>query len=290
MSIFVAPYKAGSKSAKRLAEGLDAKRIKKTRSNFVGDSLKTVINWGNSNLSEEALKCRVINHPDAVKIASNKRSFFEHIQEKIYQTGLLVNLPDFTTSKRVAEDWLDYGHTVVERHKLTGNSGDGIKLKSEGDAIEEARLYVRYIPKKSEWRVHVVGDEAILVQRKARKRDVPDSEVNWKVRNHDNGFIFARNEGEAPPSNIIEQAVAVVKACGLDFGAVDLIYNERANIAYVLEVNTACGMEGSTLDDYVEAFKRLLSESEEVEQPTPAQPCFAQSAPRPFPWEGVRIE
>lgn len=281
MAAFIAPYKAGSKSAKRLAEELGIKRIKKTNSAFKGGEDKVVINWGNSKLSEEVLKCRVINDPEKVKVATNKKLFFELIHHKTYSEGLDVNIPGFTTSKRKAQDWLDRGYKIVERHKLTGHSGDGIKIKSEGEAVEDCNLYVQYIPKKSEWRVHVVAGKVILVQRKARKRDVPDEQVNWQVRNHDNGFVFARNEGGEPPRSVTRQAVRVVRACGLDFGAVDLVYNERQETAYVLEVNTACGMEGSTLDDYANAFRQYgLLEPLTEEQPQEVR-GFAPTPPMP---------
>jgi hypothetical protein len=44
----------------------------------------------------------------------------------------------------------------------------------------------------------------------------------------------------------------------LDFGAVDLIWNENQNVVYVLEVNTAPGMEGTTLENYCDAFSNAL--------------------------------
>jgi D-alanine-D-alanine ligase-like ATP-grasp enzyme len=45
-----------------------------------------------------------------------------------------------------------------------------------------------------------------------------------------------------------------VNHLGLDFGAVDMIYNAKRNTYYVLEVNTACGLAGETLNKYVEVF------------------------------------
>jgi D-alanine-D-alanine ligase-like ATP-grasp enzyme len=41
----------------------------------------------------------------------------------------------------------------------------------------------------------------------------------------------------------------------LDFGAVDVIWNEKQQRAYVLEVNTAPGLEGQTVDDYARGIK-----------------------------------
>jgi glutathione synthase/RimK-type ligase-like ATP-grasp enzyme len=42
-------------------------------------------------------------------------------------------------------------------------------------------------------------------------------------------------------------------ALGLDFGAVDIIQDDGGNF-YVLEVNTAPGLEGQTIKSYAEGF------------------------------------
>ncbi len=83
--------------------------------------------------------------------------------------------------------------------------------------------------------------------------------TRWKVRNNANGFIFARN-GDAlgdVPDDVLQQAIDGVTSLGLDFGAADVIYNERSSLAYVLEVNTAPGLEVTTLDNYSAAFNAL---------------------------------
>jgi glutathione synthase/RimK-type ligase-like ATP-grasp enzyme len=97
----------------------------------------------------------------------------------------------------------------------------------------------------------------IAVQRKARRLSVPDSQVNWQVRNLAGGFVFTR-EGFTLPTACETAAHLVVKACGLDFGAVDVIWNETQQKAYVLEINTAPGLEGQTVDDYVTFFKEFV--------------------------------
>ena len=50
-----------------------------------------------------------------------------------------------------------------------------------------------------------------------------------------------------------EEAVLLVGEVE-DFGAFDVIYNQKKNQAFVLECNTAPGIEGTTLDNYVEAI------------------------------------
>ena len=171
----------------------------------------------------------------------------------------VCNVPQYTTEKDIVVDWLLDGSEVVARTVLNGNSGEGIVLLQPGDDIVDAPLYVKYIPKKQEYRVHVFKGECVDVQRKARRRDVEDDKINWKIRNHDNGFIFARGENLGDvPEDVIKQAVDCVNGCGLDFGAVDVIYNDKMQKAFVLEVNSAPGLTGATLDGYVERFKEMM--------------------------------
>lgn len=249
MPVYVYPYKQGSASARLLAENIGAKRIKREGSRFKGSPDKIVINWGCSELPEEVLKCQVINHPDKLSNATNKLKFFQEVENQ-------VNIPRYTTDIAEAREWLGGGKTVVERHKLTGNSGEGIRLVEPDGELQQAPLYVQYVPKREEFRIHVMKGKVVDVQRKARRRDVEDDEVNWKIRNHDNGFIFQRNDVLCP-EEVTNQAVLACEAVGLDFGAVDIIYNERQGKAYVLEVNCAPGLTGSTLDGYTERMLRI---------------------------------
>lgn len=252
MNIF--PYKLGSESAKLIAEGLGIKRLKKEGSKFKGAPNKLVINWGNSSIPAEIAKCRVLNDPVAVSKASNKLSFFKTMAEH----G--VRVPRFTEALLEVHQLLEEGKTVVARTILNGHSGAGIVLIDNAEDIVEAPLYVEYIPKKQEYRVHVCNGEVVDVQRKARRKDVEDDQVNWKIRNHANGFIFARGAdvlGDVP-DDVEAQGKIAVLACGLDFGAADVVYNDKQKKAYVLEVNTAPGVTGETLEGYVKRFREYM--------------------------------
>ena len=274
--MYILPYKMASASAKALADELGIRRIRSEGSRFRGKEDKVVINWGCSEVSEEVSKCTIINPPHKVALASDKLKFFQQVidyNDELYDSdddvnySDLVNIPDFTSSFRVAKSWVCAGRVVVERHKLTGNSGEGIRISECVEDLQEAPLYVQYIPKKQEYRVHVAGGRVVDLQRKARRHDVPDEDINWRVRNHDNGFIFQRNDLAVPPQ-VSEQAIAACKTCELDFGAVDIIYNERQQKAYVLEINTAPGLTGQTLEGYVNRFKNWGVPAEDA-QPAP---------------------
>ena len=244
-------YKNSSGGAKALSEALGIKRIKHEGSRYrpkVGDK---IINWGSSQVPEYLLKAIVFNKPEAVGIASNKLLAFKELDK----AG--ISIPVATTDKEKAKELFE-GKDVVCRHKLTGHSGEGIEIIGKREWIPDSKLYVEYIPKTQEYRVHVVKEQIVDIQRKARDKGVPDEEVNWKVRNHKNGFVYAREGGIELPEHTKYMCIKAVASLGLDFGAVDLVYNEKRDRYYVLEVNTAPGLFGTTLERYVEAFKEVL--------------------------------
>jgi len=271
MKTFLLPYKGASEGCKLLAKELGIRRIALENSKFVGDANTMVINWGSSEVSDEVKKCKILNKPEAVKLASNKL----HTFNKLDDTGLM---PAHTTDVDTAREWIEEMNSIiVERHKLTGNSGEGIRLVEEADDLQECPLYVLYVPKKQEYRVHVLNGAVVDVQRKARRKEVPDDQINWRIRNHDNGFVFARHEelGEVPPQ-VLDYSVQAVRRLGLDFGAVDVVFNDKQRRAYVLEVNTAPGLSGTTLEGYAGRFKQIIG----GDVPQPVEKRFIRA-----PWE-----
>lgn len=241
-----------SEGANELAEELGIKKIKHENSNFKGASHKVVLNWGSSSLPDEVLKCRIINRPEIVALCSDKLKFFNKVSDDI--------LPPWTTSFDTAVAWVAEGHVVCARTILNGHSARGLILMEKNDpsTFVHAPLYTRYIPKKDEFRIHVVRGNVIDVQRKALKGDRPnpDAPINWRVRNLDNGFIYQR-ENIVVADAVKEVAIRAVKEAGLDFGAVDVVVNTKDQKPYVLEVNTAPGITGTTVSNYAKALAAL---------------------------------
>lgn len=257
--MLIYPYRRGSRSVRGLKETIPARAIKLEGSRFRGREDKVVINWGNSRIDNaEVNRCRVLNLPHNVRTASNKLSFFQATSET---EGVKEHLPPWTADMQQALGWIGEGHHVVCRAVLSGHSAEGLTIANHPDNLPLVPLYTRYVPKKYEYRVHVVltgdDDAAVHIARKARNRDIPDEQVDWRIRNHQNGFIYASTEGVFVPPDLGPIAIQVVRSVGLDFGAVDLIWNERHAKTYVLEVNTAPGLEGRTLQYYAEQFRRI---------------------------------
>lgn len=263
--LFIYPWNMDSKGARVIRNQIpEARIIKHNGSTFVGSG-KTVLNWGASSVIPEVLNAkRIFNHPDKVVLAANKLKFFRRIDSLKKDTP---RIPATTTDLTEAIAWVTEGHEVIGRAVLEGHSGEGILFSSDGitDQFKQCKLFVRYVKKKEEYRVHIAFGKLLYVQRKAlRTHDdhgspIDPKTIDWRIRNLNNGFIFQRNDVTFD-DDVIEQAQRAIRVIGLDFGAVDVIWNEHENRAYVLEINTAPGLEGTSITDYASAFRSALSE------------------------------
>jgi hypothetical protein len=147
---------------------------------------------------------------------------------------------------------------LVVARKLTNSSeGKGIEIFSKDDPNPpRAPLYTEYIPKKKEFRVHVWNKEVFLVQEKRKKKSF-ENDRNTQVRNTANGYVFCR-DGITEPDDLRPLAVAAVSSLGRSYGAVDIIWNEKQNKSFVLEVNSRPGMQGTTVELYADVILKGL--------------------------------
>jgi glutathione synthase/RimK-type ligase-like ATP-grasp enzyme len=207
-----------------------------------------VINWGCSTLPNFD-PAQIINNPEAVRVSSNKLSFFEACRVDPDQRPIVC---PWTTNRQQAVEWVEDGHKVVCRTLLTSHSGNGIIIAESENELVRAPLYTRYVKKQAEYRVHIVRGNVIDVQRKIR--DPEREPTDWNVRSHANGFVYVR-QGFELPADAQAQALRAFRASGLDFGAVDVVFNARSGLATVLEINTAPGLTGTTVENYARAFR-----------------------------------
>jgi len=232
-----------SKSARALAKELNCYRVKGESKTFKPKN-KLIVNWGNSTPPTEWSTDNWLNHPDSIKIASNKLLFYKYLSAR----GLSGCIPDFTTDIHEAREWLDGGHPVLQRNTLTGKGGEGCRYIEDKDELGAAPLYTKYFPKIAEYRVHVGPRGIFHVQ---QKRKVINSDADFKIRSHGRGWVFSIHNVDLV-DNVLECSRTVVDSLPLDFGACDVLYNKHRNKAVVTEVNTACGLEGTTLEKYTE--------------------------------------
>ena len=140
---------------------------------------------------------------------------------------------------------------------LNSHSGRGIvQLEGAEVTIPNAPLYTLYKKKKHEYRAHVLPDGSVVVRQKRRKMD--SEHVDWRVRNLAGGFVFTHEISFMPP-DLQELARVAVRTLGLDFGALDILYNEKDDRCYVIECNSAPGLSNSSAKLYGDAIKRRPS-------------------------------
>lgn len=261
------PWKMGSHSGKALADALGAKRVYADGKYQPRDG-DLVVNWGNTEPPawfEQLFKRKsthYLNPPGNVAIAVNKVAALTTMQE----AG--VNVPEWTTSKAIAQEWFENGKVVVCRLKTKAHAADGIILAHSGvmDALPQAPLYTLYTKKSEEYRVHVADGVVIDIAQKKISYGVEKDHINYQIRTHTGGWIFAR-DGLNVPDDVYVQAVNAVGSMGLHFGAVDVGWNNHYQKATVYEVNSAPGLVGTTLDRYRRHFNGILGK---YEMPPPA--------------------
>jgi glutathione synthase/RimK-type ligase-like ATP-grasp enzyme len=217
----------------------------------------TILNWGSHHYPDGNPAWQMtgwINSPRAVGWARDKIGTFRLLGQRGAEVGGPVPTVDWTTDGNVAREW-NKEHTVIARLTTTGQGGAGIVVLPPLSEWIEAPLYTKLFRARHEYRVHAVRGEGMIDVQKKRRRS--DGAGRSLVRNLENGYVYCRG-GVVAPEAVVVVSVAAIDALGLDFGAVDVLCTE-AGVARVLEVNTAPGLEGSTVAKYAEALNRLIT-------------------------------
>lgn len=253
MKLRVLPYKGYSESAKALVAALNPLAILKRQTTPVYGRKKVMLNWGHSAPRFSLDRVTVLNKPEAVGKASNKLTALTIMK------AAGVNTPEFTHDINVAKSWIeDDDRIVLCRTMLRANSGRGIVIAKEVTELVAAPLYVKYVRKEKEYRLHVFNGQVIDMVEKRRRRGFQENGIyNKYIRSYEQGWIMAR-DNVVVADVVKEQALKAVAALGLDFGAVDIVLKKDNNVPYVLEVNTAPGIQGTTLENYKRAIQGWL--------------------------------
>lgn len=239
-------------------------RIARAASTFTGRRDDLVINWGrgagNEYLMARVGAGRVLNKTANVALATNKLKSFQAMED--------VSTVEWTADAEVAQGWFDADLTVYARTKLQGHSGEGIVVCSNqelgdiggietADHLVAAPLYTKgFNTQRREFRIHVMAGIPTYVQQKKRRENWREIEAYSNVvRNFHTGWVYATADVH-PNQKALEEALKAIAALGLDFGAVDVI--TRGENAWVLEVNTAPGNEGTNTTVYAQNFVRIL--------------------------------
>ena len=246
--LVIYPYKISSESACAFrdyfkTQGWHSMLVYPNRA-YLPTEGDVIIDWGMSKSPEWKRPT-----PSAIKII-NRWTNVDRAIDKFSCLGILkdkkVSIPSFSNSAITAKKWLNSneGSVVYGRELLRGMRGKGICLlyqPSDFQTIgEKCKFYTFGQKVKSEYRVYVIGDKCVDVLEKRRARHENDPGL---IRSEENGWVFCRQHVNIP-QGCIEQAIMAVKALGLDFGGVDVIWTWEST-PVVLEVNTAPEIFGS---------------------------------------------
>ncbi len=232
MTFFISVNPVGSKFARALQSTL--------RDKVVDNVLRTSARYMQRRITDKIFR--------VTPVVLNKVQQFERFSQN------QVSCPRFT---RESGELVSLGKTVFARTLINSTGGRGIVEfePASGAPAPIAPLYTEYIPKKAEYRVHVFNGEVIDVQQKKKRRAFDNDTRDTRVRNLANGYVYTR-ESIVAPVDMDTLAINAVNAVGYSYGAVDIIYNEKRNQCFVLEVNSRPGLMGTTLDKYTEALIR----------------------------------
>src|SRR3990167_7120043 len=246
--LIVYPSNMGSRGARALKNALGTLLVRPD-GYYRPRPQDIIINWGESRVPNWWKPNTVVkNMYNSVAHAINKSWAFADFG--IAGVSTVWNSSD----KLAVRALLAKGHTVFARKTLTGSQGQGIIVMKSIEDFVDAPLYTKYEKECTEYRVHVAFGQVIDFQQKKKRNG---GAANSFIRDHDNGWVFARQD-VVLPDGVGDTCVKALAAIGLHFGGVDVLCRLKTGDIYVLEVNTAPGLEGSTLDSYVRAFKALI--------------------------------
>lgn len=113
-----------------------------------------------------------------------------------------------------------------------------------------ATHFMEFVPAPKEFRVHVFMGDSIRMSQKQFVEDTKD-------------YTTVKPDPDLPKRHIRNAAKAAVEAVGLDFGAVDLLASEDQTQVWVLEVNAAPGLGGSTPRLWAKTFINYMEGREQ---------------------------
>lgn len=269
MKFFVFPYKTGSESAKALTDALDGKRVLRQGSSYVYKSDHLLINWGASD-------CPYVQalNSDVTEVI-NKITFYKKL------AGMGVT-PKFATTKPAALAALDF--PIFCRTQTAGHDGSGIVIADDASQLVTAPLYVEGVDKTSEYRIHMGrhkdGTVLILGQQIKKKTQTQPDGLDPRIWTGDSVTLrwTLNNAPVSAPNAVLEVATKAFGAFpGLSFGALDIVYHQPSQRAYVVEINSAPIATEKTTKMYADFFKDYASKVSLPE--TPQTPATAAPGP-----------
>lgn len=210
------------------------KRSPKNLSDILSDKSNNIINWGNHIFNNDSLF--KLNSSKAIALASNKRLSRRILQE----AGVAVPHTYFEIDWYEAPQWKypiiarPAFHHAGKHFFVLNFFGDLIKIAHENTLNDFGNWYLSEVfPKTHEYRVHVAHGKILMISDKPLlegeiRGNQAVTEESWR----------ALKWSEFNPK-ICQESIKAVEELGLDYGAVDIMYNAHDDSVAICEVNTS---------------------------------------------------
>ena len=225
------------------------KKLQLLSTNLKSGSLKRIAQGLTSRVGYKVLRTRRVN-PRRTQYSYG--NLIDKCSQYRWFSANGINCPEYTFARATAIDWISNGFVVFARTLTRASEGKGIVVAETVDQLVAAPVYTKYMKKKREFRVHIFKDKIVQIVEK-RKRSGWDADRDTRIRNTANGYVFCRTVDNIP-DGLADLALRASKVTQSDFKGVDIGYNELKNQLFVIEVNSAPGIEGSNVDDYVKTI------------------------------------
>lgn len=258
-----------------------------------------VIGWGAKTKDPVKFgKGHVLNHPDKIRDNRNKAKALVAMASKDVPVAAFVTAGDILKAIDNTKKTGIALPVIGRKNYHQGGKGFWLCVtKSQiQTAIDEGAQYFQvFIDIKDEFRLHVMGDKVLYAVKKVKRDDVKGAyveqtkealqhhakknnvelddatldfvaknlskdqdKVDMVIRSNKRGWKFSRVKIDGLNKDLSAAAISAISALGLDFGAVDCCIDSDGK-AWVIEVNTGPGLDGTPFDAYVKAFRKTIT-------------------------------
>ena len=195
----------------------------------------------------------IINYGQRCEYANlNRNVIFDKLAVSLMLNEAKISIPRIFLKGEAIPDEV-FPLLARKRYHSQGRDIIYIHDREQLDNDLEDYMYdflVEYVNKTSEYRVHFLRDYDTLVSVKFN----PNGDGDPIVRSHQNKWNQINYDREWKDA-LIELAKKTMDVLGYDFGAIDII--RKGQKLYVLEINTAPGLEDRKLNIYAQYFRTM---------------------------------
>jgi len=267
-----------------------------------------IIGWG-TKISEgvNLTGIKVLNHPNAIRKNRDKLGVLDLFKaDRDLRSNTAAYYPSTGITRLIERGDIEFPLIGRKRHHQGGKGLWICLAKGHVSAAIAAGsdYFQKYIDIATEYRLHVFYGDIIYAVKKIEN----NSEASWVaqrkekvteyatknnirldnstmecvlgrlvkeaelpdriVRSNKRGWKFSSIALNTIPEPLKNAAIKAVSVIGLDFGAVDCAIDTGRH-PFIIEVNSGPGLQGTSLDKYIAAFRNKLAE---IERPADRAP------------------